>query len=624
MNQEASNKYSTTAFLNREAELELLPELTQRQQQILALIKAGKVNKEIANELGIGLGTVKQHVVALFKKLNVSNRTMAASQGLKREPLARPESAEISEGMLERRPCIVLSIFLPDTSLRACSGPAEAASIKPGSRGIVREELHLTFSALAGTHDALFLTSKNYIGELIFGIQRGTEQDIFKALRAARAVFDALADYPDLTQDLRGGLAAGFAISTMNRHGGWSGEVVASAVIAQARELASNAAPGELALGALAKTLLEVTGPSGPDVAIPCLLFKTLNRMPWGKNHQHPESQAGACEELSSEPSIVGRDAELERLEILFSEVFKGKKNHLVYIEGETGMGKSLLCRYAAEHGLNMKGRIHHFVCHSGGEEGNLYMFPSGAPVTAQAMLHCLRSVTGRGHDVIILDDAHLLPPNILMKATEVASAAKGKLVIIAARKFSKYAMPPSETIRLGHLSKTAIENLITQSLAQWEKDTLKTIDGADAVVRPLDKALLSVGGLTQDRPLRQTQDRRDTIDTLVQNASGVPLFAIELARHHQGDTLPFSLHVVINARMDGLKLDHALLRQISKSPTRLTVAEIAEAMWESPEVIQIAAEQACASGVLRLDEDSRLSFVHPLLRILVKQSGVE
>ena len=56
--------------------------LTQRQRQILGLLRAGKVNKEIASELGIGIGTVKQHVVALFKRLNVRNRAMAASSGV--------------------------------------------------------------------------------------------------------------------------------------------------------------------------------------------------------------------------------------------------------------------------------------------------------------------------------------------------------------------------------------------------------------------------------------------------------------------------------------------------------------------------------------------------------------
>lgn len=586
MNQEPVNKSSAVAFPNQE--VELLPELTQRQRQILALIKAGKVNKEIANELGIGLGTVKQHVVALFKKLHVSNRTMAVSQGLSQVTDSHPEGTQISEGILERRPCIVLSIFLPDITLKA--------STESCLKSIVHE-LHKTFSVLAGAHDALFLANKASIGDLIFGIKRGTEQDIYKALHAARAVFDVLAVYPNFRQDLRGGLAAGYAISSMNRYGGWSGEVVASAVIAHARELAGNATPGELALGTSAAELLKITGPN-MRATIPCLLFKSLDRMPWGKDFQLPQFQAEGGEEQGNEPLTLGWETELEVLEILFSEVFRGKKNHLVYIEGETGMGKSLLCHYAAKRGLDMKGRVHHFVCHSGSKEGSLYVYPSGMPVKPQTLLHSLKSITGRGHDVIIVDDAHLLPIDILIKAAETAKAAKEKMVIFAARKFSKYVMSPCKTIRLGHLPKTVIENLVAQSLGLLGKDKLQIEKGSDTDMHSIAK--------------------------IVQYAAGVPLFAIELARHQWQDTLPFSLQVVINARMDGLKLDRALLRFISKMPFPMSVSEIAEAMWESRDTIELAVEQARASGVLCRNEEGHIAFAHPLLHMLVNQSGVE
>lgn len=591
MNQELNDKPSTAAFQSQEPDL--LPGLTQRQQQVLALIKAGKVNKEIANELGIGLGTVKQHVVALFKKLQVSNRTMAVSQGLNLLPLNESASVEICESILERRPCIALSIFLPDAILHASTDP----------KAIVHE-LRKTFAALASSYDALFLASKTHIGDLIFGVKYGTEQDIFKALRAARAVFDALKNYPNITRNLRGGLTAGLAISSMNRHGGWSGEVVASTVIAHARELACNAVPGELALDATAKKLLEIIGPDAQGFVVPGVFFNTLNRMPWGKNLPSSQSQAAGGEEPGCALSILGRDAELERLESLLSEVFKGR-NHLVYIEGETGMGKSLLCRYVAERGLDLKGRIHHFVCHSGIEESHLYMFPSGASVKPQALLHCLRSVTGRNHEIVIVDDAHLLPADILTKVLDAANGAKGKLTVVAARKLPKSAINPSETIRLGHLSKTAIEHLVTRSIDQWESEALKAGEDAKAVAR-------------------QAQDRHHIAETIAQHASGVPLFAIELARHNWQDSLPLSLQVVINARMDGLKLDRVLLRQLSKAQAPMTAAEIAGAMWEPQDTIQIAVERAIASGVLCQHEDGRISFAHPLLRMLVNQSGVE
>ncbi len=48
--------------------------LSDRQQEILALLALGKSNKEIAYELKITEGTVKQHLFTLYKKLNTTNR----------------------------------------------------------------------------------------------------------------------------------------------------------------------------------------------------------------------------------------------------------------------------------------------------------------------------------------------------------------------------------------------------------------------------------------------------------------------------------------------------------------------------------------------------------------------
>lgn len=52
--------------------------LTHRQQEILALIRDGASNRMIAGTLGISEGTVKLHVSAILRNLNVRNRTEAA------------------------------------------------------------------------------------------------------------------------------------------------------------------------------------------------------------------------------------------------------------------------------------------------------------------------------------------------------------------------------------------------------------------------------------------------------------------------------------------------------------------------------------------------------------------
>jgi DNA-binding NarL/FixJ family response regulator len=51
--------------------------LTERQAQVLALMVQGKPNKIICRELSLAEGTVKIHVTAILKALEVSNRTQA-------------------------------------------------------------------------------------------------------------------------------------------------------------------------------------------------------------------------------------------------------------------------------------------------------------------------------------------------------------------------------------------------------------------------------------------------------------------------------------------------------------------------------------------------------------------
>ncbi len=51
--------------------------LTRRQRDVLELMAQGRSNREIAEALGLAEGTVKVHVAAVLRALNVSNRTQA-------------------------------------------------------------------------------------------------------------------------------------------------------------------------------------------------------------------------------------------------------------------------------------------------------------------------------------------------------------------------------------------------------------------------------------------------------------------------------------------------------------------------------------------------------------------
>ena len=52
--------------------------LTKRELDILALLAEGRSNREISRHLYLSEKTVKAHLAAVFRKLNVTNRTMAA------------------------------------------------------------------------------------------------------------------------------------------------------------------------------------------------------------------------------------------------------------------------------------------------------------------------------------------------------------------------------------------------------------------------------------------------------------------------------------------------------------------------------------------------------------------
>jgi LuxR family maltose regulon positive regulatory protein len=66
----------------------LIEPLTEREQEVLALIAAGRSNQEIANELFISLGTVKAHTNHVFAKLGVRGRTEAVARARSLELLA--------------------------------------------------------------------------------------------------------------------------------------------------------------------------------------------------------------------------------------------------------------------------------------------------------------------------------------------------------------------------------------------------------------------------------------------------------------------------------------------------------------------------------------------------------
>jgi two-component system, NarL family, response regulator len=59
-------------------------ELSSRELEVLEMIAKGATNREIATTLGISDSTVKAHVASIMNKLDATDRTMAATQAIRR------------------------------------------------------------------------------------------------------------------------------------------------------------------------------------------------------------------------------------------------------------------------------------------------------------------------------------------------------------------------------------------------------------------------------------------------------------------------------------------------------------------------------------------------------------
>ena len=81
-------RYLTSEVEQLLAEDPPLPDLSQRQLQILESIARGLTNKEISTQLDISLESVKSHIKIILEKLGAASRTEAASIAQRKHLLA--------------------------------------------------------------------------------------------------------------------------------------------------------------------------------------------------------------------------------------------------------------------------------------------------------------------------------------------------------------------------------------------------------------------------------------------------------------------------------------------------------------------------------------------------------
>ncbi len=531
-------------------------ELTQRQREILTLLRAGKVNKEIARELGIGLGTVKQHVVAIFKRLHVNNRAMAAARReatIDGDLAGAVQASHSSEGILERRPCVVLSLMLPDSA---------------GNEVVKR--LHSLLAAQAFEFQAVFLARQGRTADVIFGIHQVREYDLLRALQTAHAAFTELAQADSsCAVQLRGGVTAGLVVASMRRYGGWSGEAMASSAISSARDLADRADAGQLVIDQATQDLMLAFGIGEASSAAAALAFDSLDTLFWsGDRIAFP---------------LVGRRDELEAWKLAVKQLKKGKGG-LLYLEGETGMGKSRLCRELVDEYQQAGGMPSFYRGQPFNGGTSLRDVMDGSVHTAAEIAAMLRAPDTQAR-LMVIDDLHLLAREHQLELCAASGEAvrHGRLVLVSGRNLTSV-VGGAQTMRLRRL--------------------------------PLEETAVLVRDVLAARGVKVKADK---LNAVVTEASGVPLFAVELARHRGSGLLAMPLLIVVCARMDGVQLDRKLLAAMSKGDLLQSPEMLAVAMKMPLAEVMPSLDKAVASGVIARNADGLLSFSHPILRLVTE-----
>lgn len=567
--------------------------LTPRQSQILALIQSGKSNKEIAADLGIGLGTVKQHINGLFRKLDVSNRTMAVQRATTLPTATDGATDAATSHPLETRPAVVLAITLAAegiTDLSTADGAREALDFEGEPDADPTEALHATLAGVASHFAATFLPRRDG-GDFLFGLHRCREHDIARAIRAAFAITHE----PGLAVDttvLRMGVETGIVAAGMTADGHWDGQIAAGPLLQRARTQATESPAGHLTLGSAARDRLAA--------------FCGLREPP------HGVFDLGAHEVLPydippARGGLHGRGRETGILEADIDTARATGRGHATLIEGEAGIGKTALLATLPELCGDAGVTLEQWRCLPADGQpltaarGHLMNVTTGDMLEARAFIarltddasddapdDSLPTALGPPAHVMVADDVHNLPRPMAVSLFKAAATAarRGRLVVLAARPLVSASIgpiPDGRQIRLGRLDRLAMEALVES-----------------VVTAPL---------------------RPDACAAICDRAAGVPLFGVELARAVDGAGVlptdpPLAVLALLVARIDGFRLDHRLLHLLAERPGVRRVDALRETWPGSPGAFDTALAAAAASGLVTRQDRPHptVTIAHPMI----------
>ncbi|MBF0455932.1 MAG: AAA family ATPase [Magnetococcales bacterium] len=175
-----------------------LSTLTKRQNEILKLLRAGLSNKEVARKLDISDGTVKQHLVEIYRRLKVNNRTKAvqalSDQGDHSVFLSPMEKADLQEpGDAAPTPFQISGSIQPISFMTVRIQASETLINRLGSEGY--SQLNLTLrqacQEAADRYEGVVQGSPDGL-LVLFGIKRMREDDALRAACSAQWVVQTM------------------------------------------------------------------------------------------------------------------------------------------------------------------------------------------------------------------------------------------------------------------------------------------------------------------------------------------------------------------------------------------------------------------------------------------------
>ena len=548
--------------------------LSPRQRQILTLLRDGKSNKEIAAELDIGIGTVKQHLVTLFKKMGVNNRAMAIAKSFSVDGLSIDgpvpletdvETITTSATMIERRPCAVLSL-----ELITHVDDSELSRI-----------LYRVFAETAYDFGAVFLSRLGGRCDMIFGIRRVRRHDVLRAIRAAVAISEEVLARTGAIQQIRAGLAYGYILASIDQRGEWTGEAISGKVVSAAQDVLVDSDAGTVALHPSAARMiaalhLETEGgiPTSVDLD---------RKFRW---HRTPH--------IHRMPPLNLRDP-LDRLSKHLRKLDGDGANILV--EGEGGMGKTTLVAEFANLATTRGFETETWVCATPDSQpgsvslGRIERLESDQTLDASDIL---KRVSQSKSKVLVVEDCHLLPRAELEHLMEhMAARISGKIIVLSYR---------------GRVPKSRADDVFDERLHLAHLPP----DQVDALLMQL---------LGRNHPAQ---------DWISEMAHGVPGFLVRLAaltgnaahwvRHGPGEVPPADLFAQIAERVEARGLDRRLLHAVAVKKEATPHDDLRKTWHGGDDAFEAAVTLALKSGLLRQRPGRRgkepaYDIAHPLVK---------